>query len=28
LDFQCRSRNDKHPYMIKSTWQKVRGNFF
>ncbi len=24
LNFQCRGRNDKHPYMIKSVWQKVR----
>jgi hypothetical protein len=23
LNFQCRGRNDKHPYMIKSAWQKV-----
>ena len=23
LNFQCRGRNDKHPYMIKSVWQKV-----
>lgn len=22
LNFQCRGRNDKHPYMIKSVWQK------
>ena len=22
LDFQCRGRNDKHPYMIKGVWQK------
>lgn len=22
LDFQCRGRNDKHPYMIKSVWQR------
>lgn len=27
LNFQCRGRNDKHPYMIKSTWQKVGGYF-
>lgn len=24
LNFQCRGRNDKHPYMIKSVWQKVK----
>jgi hypothetical protein len=23
LNFQCRSRSEKHPYMIKSVWQKV-----
>lgn len=23
MNFQCRGRNDKHPYMIKSVWQKV-----
>ena len=23
LNFQCRGRNDKHPYTIKSVWQKV-----
>ena len=24
VNLQCRGRNDKHPYMIKSVWQKVR----
>jgi hypothetical protein len=23
VNLQCRGRNDKHPYMIKSVWQKV-----
>jgi hypothetical protein len=27
LNFQCKGRNDKHPYMIKSVWQKVSLNF-
>lgn len=27
LNFQCKGRNDKHPYMIKSVWQKVLLNF-